>query len=368
MKVLIYGMTDNLGGLETFILNYMKHLQSKKIKFDFITTYKHLSIEDDVKLLGGKIYHIANKRVNYFAYRKQFKSFMKEHANEYGAVWLNDCMFCNLDILIFGKAYGIKRRIVHAHNSKAMGNKLQLIRHTIHKYFLYYVATDYWACSSLAAKWSYPKKIYNNVKYLIIPNAIDSKNYKFNIVLRENVREKLSLDNKYVIGNVGRLHFQKNQMLLLDIFKGVLNLNKQSVLMLIGEGDDKEKLQKRAIELGILDNVMFMGARNDVSELLQAMDVYVMPSRFEGFGIAAIEAQASGLPCIMSNVLPPETKVTDNTMYIDIRAPIRQWVDTILSFQEHVRVDETNNIAQHGYDIGTAALDLYAKLELTKQT
>lgn len=351
-KVLIFGMTDNLGGIETFVLNFIRYISPNEIRFDFITPYEKIAIEDNVKSLGSKVYHLPSRKKNYLKYKSMLKQFMISYAKEYDAVWQNDCLFCNLDILKYAKKYGIQKRIIHAHNSQALGNTGRLIRHTIGKYMLKFYATDYFACSTLAAEWSYP----HYIKYVIIPDAIETKKFCYNQEIRIKKREEMNVKNSVVYGCIGRLDFQKNQLFLLDIFKEILKYQSNAILWLIGDGEDRKKIENKAKMLKIDENVLFLGVRKDVPLLLQAMDVMIMPSKFEGLGIAAIESQAAALPSLLADTLPKETRVTRFASYLSLNENAEVWAKTAIKMSlEKERYDTSEEIAQHGFDIRTAS-------------
>lgn len=364
LKILVYGMTDNLGGIETFLLSYIENISPKSIQFDFIAPYQKISIEEQVLERGGNVFHIPRRGRNFCGYQKAIRQFMNSHAAGYDIVWLNDCMFCNLDILKLAKKYGVPTRIIHAHNSQAMGSKLQLIRHALNKPLIPKVATEFWACSSLAADWSFPKAITTQKSYSIIPNAIETQRYRFNPEIRSRVRQQMGLQQKFVVGNVGRLHFQKNQMFLLDIFNEIVQSLPDAVLLLVGSGEDEDKLKSKARVNGIDDKVVFLGTRLDVPDLLQAMDIFIMPSLFEGLGIVSIEAQAAGLPCLMSDVLPKETKVTVHSDYLSLNDNVECWANRALEMAtQFERKDSTFSVKEHGFDIKQAAWSLEEKLK-----
>ncbi len=364
MRVLIYGMTDNLGGMETFILSYVQRIPKNEIQFDLISPFERIAIEDEIRKMGGTVIHLPNRKQHYFSYHKAFDEFMKNNAKSYNAVWLNDCMFCNLDVLKYAKKYGIKTRIIHAHNSQPMGSTSQLIRHTLNKYQIRRYATHYWACSSLAAEWSYPKCITENRMYTVIPNAIDIEKYKFNDRKRREVRKALHLEDNIVVGNVGRLHFQKNQFFLLDVFREYIKAEPKAILMLVGSGEDENRLKLKCKTYGLEQQVRFMGLRQDVPELLQAMDIFVMPSRFEGFGIVAIEAQAAGLPTLMSDVLPKETTVTDYAVRLSLNDSCETWSAQMRAMLNKMpKCDKSKQLKKSDFDIEKAALDLERRLK-----
>lgn len=359
MKILVWGMTNNLGGMEVFVKNYMSELTRYNITLDFISTTDEISIAQDVQNCGGYIYKIPSRKLNWLAYHKALKNILKVHANEYDAVWLNDCLFCNIDILKLAKKYNIKKRIIHAHNSANMGTYLQLLRHRFNLLFIRKYATDFWACSKKAALWSYPSYLLNKRFFRVIPNAIQTDKFSFDKKIRAKVRKELSLNNSVTMGFVGRFDYQKNPIFAMDVFCEYCKWNEDTMFLMIGDGVEREILKKRAKDLGIEDRVRFLGIRKDVADLMQAMDVLVMPSRFEGLGIVAIEAQASGLPTVISDVFPDETHVTNNLLCLDGNLSPDRWAEAINDYMSGFkRCDQTSTIKSAGYDIHSAAIKL----------
>ena len=197
----------------------------------------------------------------------------------------------------------------------------------------------------------------------VIPNAIDAQMFRFSEQVRREVREQYGLEDCLVVGHVGRLQYQKNQTFLLDAFRHLHEREEKARLVLVGDGPDLTELEAKAVTLGIEREVLFLGNRDDVNRLLQAFDLFVMPSHFEGFGMAALEAQAAGLPCLLSDSVPRETKLTRNVEFIPAEDPAI-WAEHMLNMLERheIRRDEAQTIADAGYDIGTAAQRLEDKL------
>lgn len=216
-KVLIFGMTENPGGVETFLMNYYRRLNSKRIHFDFLgATNEKIAFEDEISK-NSIVYHISKRREHPIKYFKEVHSFFKNHAKEYDCIWVNLNTLINMDYLKLAKKYGIKKIIIHSHSSQNMDSKPKKIIHNFNKKRLTKYSTDYWACSELAAKWFFPQRIQSKVK--IIKNAIDIDEFKFDQQKRDSLRKKYNLENNFVIGNVGRLHFEKNQEFAIKILK-----------------------------------------------------------------------------------------------------------------------------------------------------
>lgn len=293
-KVLVHGLTPNLGGLEAFILNYYQYMNHDNIHFDFICNDPVIACEEEFKSYGCKVIHLPMKSKEIIQYNKELNNFFKNHAKEYDCIWDNALTLSNLDYLKLAKKYGIVRRIIHAHNSQNMftgiNGKIKGALHTLHKYELEKYATDFLAAS------------------------IDVKKFKFNSIKRKEMRSKLALENYFVLGNVARLQYQKNQIFSLYILKHLKKNNKKVKLVFVGDGPDREKLINKARELGIVNDVLFVGMKKNINEWLNCFDMFIFPSLFEGLGIALLEAEANDLPIVASkDVIPAEVKL--NSIY-----------------------------------------------------
>ncbi len=355
-KILVFGITDNPGGIETVIMNYYRQIDKNKIQFDFLCNTQEVAYEDELKQTGASIYKITPRSKNKIKYTKDMKKFFSQKSCEYSAIWVNVCSLANIDYLKYAKKYGIPKRIIHCHNSQNMDSKLRGMLHLINKQFIDIYATNFWTCSNDSNKWFYPKRLINKNKIKIIKNAIDVSDYKFDKDVRDKYRKMLDLENKLVIGNVGRLHFQKNQTFLIDIFYEISKEEKNSILLLIGQGEDEQSLKNKIKELDLEEKVKILGSRNDVSKILQAMDIFVFPSIFEGWGIALIEAQAAGLKAFASsNVIPYETKMSDNFEFISLNESAKEWAKKIIENKNYDRVENMTQcikqIQEKGYDV-----------------
>lgn len=362
-KVLIWGLTENWGGIESVVFNYVSNSNKNEIQFDFITTFKSIPRSEKLTSLGCKIYFICSRRLNYLKYKCELNNFMKKHAVEYDAVWLNDCMFANIDILKLAKKYGIKKRIIHAHNSNYLGGgKSRAIRHKINSLFLTKYATDYWACSQLAGEWSYSKKVLKSSNYRVINNAIDCKEYSFDPTKRNKIRMSLGInDKKFVIGHVGRFDYQKNHHYLLQIMKAICSKEDDVILLSVGTGTDWELIKFQAENLNLSDKIIFLGQRSDIADLFQAMDIFVLPSRFEGLPVVLVEALAAGLPCIISNRITKEAGIIPELCKFEsIDSSVYNWVNDIDEIRKNNKRKNTfESMKLLGYDIKTQASEFH---------
>ena len=226
--------------------------------------------------------------------------------------------------------------------------------HNMAKSLLAENATDYWACSRLAAEFMFPRDVVE--RYEFIPNGIDIEKFRFNDEVRKKVRKDLGIEGKLVVGNVGRLCYQKNQENLIEVFAKLQSERPESVLLLVGEGEMKAELQQQVEKLGIADKVLFYGVTDKVEQLLWAMDIFVFPSRFEGLGIVAVEAQAAGLPVICSDGVPNEAVVSDLVEKVDLRSGVDSWVESILHCQVGVdRLAVHEQVQKSGFAVADVA-------------
>ena len=355
-KVLIVGLTENPGGIETVIMNYYRKIDKEKYQFDFLCTTEKIAYSNEIERFGGKIINIVGRTKDYFEYKKQIKEFFKLHGREYCAIWVNMCNITNLDYLKLAKKSGIKTRILHSHNSQNMYSKIVQVIHKLNKMFVKMYATDFWSCSEEAGKWFFYDSIRNSSKYIVIKNSIDTDKYKFDSNIRNEYRYNMKIDDKIVIGHVGRFQRQKNHEFLIDIFDKLVELNDNYVLLLIGDGEEKNKIEEKVNQLGLKEKVRFLGVRNDVDKLLQSMDAFVFPSLFEGFGLAILEAEATGIPIFATKgTIAPEVKISDNMYLVSLDDSPEKWAEIIDSKigLKNNSDDVVKAIKEKGYDIST---------------
>lgn len=330
-KVLVFGMTTNPGGIESFLMSYYRKINKQKIQFDFLcNTHEKIAYEQEIKSMGGKVFKVSMRSKHPIRYRKELETFFKNNAQNYDCIWVNVNSLANIDYLKLAKKYGIKRRIIHSHNSQNMDNKLRGILHAFNRININRYATDFWACSISAAKWFYNKDLMPKVR--IIPNAIDLDRVKYNEIKRKKIREKYNLEKSYVIGNIGRLHFQKNQSFAIDILNNVIKSIPNAHLIFIGDGPDKSVLSNKVRKLKLQNKVSFMGLQDDISSWLSAFDLFLFPSRFEGLPIAGLEAQGNGVPVLATqNVFEKDAIINPNIQEMSLNKDPKEWAASILS-------------------------------------
>lgn len=344
------------GGAETMVMNYYRHIDRTKVQFDFLVHRQQRgAYDDEIEALGGRIYRMCPVYPQNFArYKRDLRGFFQAHS-EYKIIHSH---MSELGYFAFREAerQGVPVRICHAHNAPHGFDAKMFIRTYFKKRMMPYL-THLFMCGEESGKWLYGEK--NKSRFIMLNNAIDAAVYSFDASKREEMRRQLGLTGELVIGHVGRFNPQKNHPFLLDIFAALLKKEPNAVLLLVGGGADMPKIQAKAQELGIAERVRFLGVRSDVADLMQAMDVFVFPSLYEGLPVTMVEAQASGLPCIISDKVPPECILTDGLVNImPLSANPETWAEKILSMRAVPRTDRREEIAAHGFDISTEAVKL----------
>lgn len=350
-KVLVFGMTDNPGGIESVIMNYYRNINRDEIQFDFLSNSSSIAFEEEIKALGGKIYFVTARKKNFIRFKMELDAFMREYADQYMAIWVNVCTLSNIDYLIAAKKYGISKRIIHCHNSSNDGGMFKYYIHQYNRNRLEKYATHFWSCSEDASPWFFNQKIINSSNYKVIVNAIDVKKYDKDEHAREFYRREFGIHDKIVIGHVGRFHYQKNHFFLIKIFKCLSDRDERYHLLLIGQGQLEQQIKEYVIRENLESKVTFLGVRNDVDKIYQAMDLFLFPSQSEGLGIVALEAQAALLPCILSEELPRIVKINDNVKFVSLRNTPEQWSNEIEKTLRSGQV--ANKMIKSEYDIST---------------
>lgn len=339
------------GGLETMLMNYYRHMDREKIQFDFLEHRRErAAYDDEIESLGGRIFQLPRLNPLSSDYFHALNAFFAAHP-EYRIVHSHlDCM--STYPLRAAKKAKVPVRIAHAHSTNQDRN-WKLVFKLISKKLISLYTTDLFACSADAGEWMFGTKDVH-----ILPNAIDIERYAFNLLIRNQTKKALGLDDAFVIGHVGRFSAVKNHSFLTDVFAQIKRQEPNSKLLLVGAGSEMQAVQQKVKALGLGADVIFTGVRNDVANLMQAMDVFVFPSLYEGLGIVLIEAQAAGLPCVVSDVIPREAYLTDLVTAEKLTSSVETWAEKILEKREVLRTDRRAEIAAHGFDITTEAVKL----------
>lgn len=308
-------------GVASFAISYFRRLNHSLIQMDFACYYKDsVSYAEEIENAGSKIFYLPPVH-NVFSHINSCCKIINE--NKYDII--HDCSLINTIPMMHVAKKNIKVRILHSHSSKLGETKFKALRNSIFVPLLLSYFNSYAACSELAAK-----KLFRKHSFQLIPNVIDSDTYVFNNLNRMKIRNSMNINNQLIIGTVGRSAAQKNPFRALLIFKEIHNLCPNTIYWWIGKGPLLEKIKKYAKKIGISEYVYFWGNRNDVCDLYQAMDVFFMPSKFEGLGIACVEAQVAGLPCVVSDVIPKTAAFTDLVDFIPLSENNAYWATRII--------------------------------------
>jgi glycosyltransferase involved in cell wall biosynthesis len=334
----------NTGGIETWLMNVYRHIDRTKIQFDFVvhTVDRKGYYDEEIEKLGGRIIHIPEFRIiNIFKYKKTWRELLKR--NEYKILHTHIRSMAPIYLKI-ARQYGIKT-ISHAHNISNGKFPVSLVKNMFQKNIAVYSDIRL-ACSNEAGNW-----LFKKYSFMIIKNAIDASLYILNSKIRDEYRKKYDIEHNVVIGHIGRFSYQKNHNFLLSIFAELYKRNKAFKLVLIGDGELKEVIEKKIQKMNLASSVICTGVRSDIPNLLQMIDIFIFPSLYEGLGIALIEAQAAGLQCFVSDTIPKEAIITDMVNVLSIDEPASKWADKILNIMNTQRENTLSCIQNNGYDI-----------------
>lgn len=345
-----FGKMDR-GGAETYIMNIYRNINRDKIQFDFVVhTEDKCSYDDEILSMGGKIYRVPRYNgINLLKYIKAWEKLFRSNDKKWTII--HGHMFTTASIYLKIATKYKLTTIVHSHGTSTGKGITSKIKNCV-QYPVRYIADYLLACSNSAGEWLYGNKVNNNEKYIIINNAINAKEFSFNYKKRDLKRKELGVDNKFIIGHVGSFMAVKNHTMLIDIFHEIRKENKDAVLLIVGDGPLRNKMEKKVRDLNLYDSVIFTGVRSDVSELFQIIDVLVFPSLYEGLPLTLIEAQASGVKCVVSDNITEEVKITENIEFLSLDNSLDYWSKQVLKYEEgYERKNTYIEICNSGYDI-----------------
>ena len=343
-------MTDmNYGGVEMVVMNYYRHIDRTKVQFDFFALEgSAVPQREEIERLGGRVY-IVPKYTHLSAYEKEIIRLFKQ--NQYKIVH-SHMNTLSVFSLWGAKKAGIPNRIAHNHSTAGKGEtKKNIIKYALRPFAKIY-PTKLCACSQYAGEWLYGK----NAEFQVFNNAIDLSRYSYDPQKAAAVRKELELEDKFVVGHIGRFCYQKNHDFLIDIFNEIHKQRQEAVLLLIGEGELEQDIRNKVMALGLEDSVRFMGKQKDTSKFYHAMDCFVLPSRYEGLPVVGVEAQAAGVPCVMADVVTPETKILESTAFVSPEESAVNWAMAVLESTSHYQKKDTSaELRKAGFDIVTGA-------------
>ena len=337
------GYSANKGGVEA----YIDRLTAELKQFDVVYQLPEMQI-------NGKTWRCPPNRHNYLKYRLFWRSFFRQ--NRFDVLYYNTCDVVGIDMLKFARKVGVPVRVIHAHNSgiqQAIGKKLSLPhrlmerrnRQTLDRY-----ATHFFACSKAAGDW-----MFDGRPYTIIKNGIHLRQYAFSAEKRREIRHSLGMENELLVGIVGRLSAQKNPSFAVSILQALLRKAPGAKAVFLGDGELRQQTENEGREAGLQDKVRLIGNVDNVNEWLSAMDVLLMPSLFEGLPFVLVEAQASGLSCVVSAAVSREADLTGLIRFVDLSEPAEAWADRILQIDTQPRPDTSESLIRAGYSIEETA-------------
>ena len=347
------------------VLNIAEEISGSEVLFDYLTfrDQEEFNEKKALRYGGRKLVVPKDKYGNPLlrAVYKFIKTILVLKKEEADIIHINASFPYDIFVGISAKMAGIPYVIFHSHNSNmSSSNRMKKFLMPLCKVFIPYVSDCNLACSESAANFMFPDKILREHNYTILKNGIYSSKFLYNADIREQSRAKWSLKRNYVIGHVGRFTEQKNHRFLLEVFREIYRKEKTAVLMLIGTGPLEEKIKALAEKMSLSHRILFLGVTDQVPQLMQAMDCFVLPSLYEGLPFAAVEAQAAGLPVFLSDQITREAAVTETVQYLSLKVPPQKWADTILYFKDHPadRTQAQKQIKESGFDISMTARQL----------
>ncbi|WP_282937455.1 glycosyltransferase family 1 protein [Paenibacillus sp. RC67] len=343
----------NRGGLETMLMNYYRQIDRSQIQFDFMVHRDEKGhYDDEILSLGGNIHRMPQIRPgNYRDYFKKLDEFFAQHS-EYQVVHSHINENSSF-VLRAAKSAGVPCRIAHSHLSD-LGIDLKLPFRIYARLSMKNNPNQYFACSKNAGQWLFGKDISASGDLKVLNNAVNVNQYKYDDEVRNRMREQLKAENKLVLGHIGRFNKQKNHHFLIDIFKAVHDKRPDSLLVLAGDGYLRPTIEKKVAQLGLSSCVMFLGVRSDIPDLMQAMDLFLFPSLFEGLPVVMVEAQAAGLRCFVSDAITKEADITGRVQFLSLKESAEAWAGRILS-SSYEHEDTSALLQDHGYDTNSMA-------------
>ena len=341
MKLLQISTTKlQYDGLTKVIVSLIDNSKTMNIQHSVACSVDSLDYwKEELKKRGVKVYEIPNRDTDYARYLLSLRKLIRD--NKFDIVHIHGNSATMLMDTIVAKSYGAKKTIVHGHNTKTNHPFV----HCISRRLLSNVANVRVACGKDAGEFLFSKP------FIVIPNCIDLSKFRYNQETRKHERKRLKIEDRFVIGHVGRFTEQKNHEFLIEVFYELQKIAPNAFLIMIGEGELEDHVKQKVESLNLTEKVCFYGVSDNVENVMQAMDVFVLTSRFEGLCVTAIEAQASGLPCVVSDRLSNETKLSENFIFVGLESSISEWVEYIKKFDRDInRENGFECVKTQGYD------------------
>lgn len=353
----VFGEPFSNGGQDSYIMNMYRHIDRERVQFDFFTpfTIRNEAMAAEVAALGGRMdaagYPFGEDNNRRFA--AGLDAFLSAH--RYDIVHIHSgSTYALMMGAKLARRHGARRVAVHSHCGGFVNLRYRVIRALSRRALMTY-PTDYFACSHLAARWKFPTPIIREGRYRVLYNAVDTNRFRYSPALRDTTRASLGLTDKLVVGHIGRFAEQKNHRYLVEIFAAVAAAEPRAHLVLVGYGDLEEQTLADVDARGLGARVSFLGVRQDAHALMNAFDVFLLPSLFEGLPVVGVEAQATGLPVVTSDAVTAELPIPDLAVYKPLADPPADWARTVLAVADTARRDTTEEMIAAGYDVRVAA-------------
>ena len=343
-KILYYGISDVLGGIESFIVNVYRNIDREKFQIDFAAPMENICFEKEFIEGGSKVYALPARKDNPLKFYSAFRDLLKSHP-EYQIVHFHLQSCSCFEPVIIAKLLG-RKTIVHSHNEYRGTRKITRALDSAFRSVVPLFSDMNLACSDIAGRYMFKSR-----SFTVVNNAIDAEKFTYSEEARAKYRKELGLVDKFVLGHVGRFDEQKNHEFLVDIFRSVHEKDPSAFLLMVGVGGLKAKIAAKLKSLGLERNSMILENRSDIPELMQAMDVFVFPSVFEGLGMVVIEAQAAGLPCVVADTLPSAVEATDLLVWLSLNQSAEVWGRKVLELKGAKRQDTLQELIESGYEI-----------------
>ena len=344
----------NSGGAEMVVYNYLSHMDRDGLQFDVLALEQPFKpmLEEKFRELGVKVYYLPTSIMKRFSV---FEKLMKN--NHYDVVHAHSEFLCEIYMAIAAR-YGVKTRIMHSHMAGGHYSLAKSLYAPLAKMIARHTATHYFGCGVDACRSQWGDRLYKAGKCFVLNNAIDIERFTFDEATRAEVRKKMGWNGKYVIINVGRFVEQKNHTFLIDVYKALTEKHNDTILVLVGEGPLMNGIKGKVSDLGLIDNVQFLGRRNDVSRLLNGADVFFLPSLFEGFPVVSIETQTNGLPIVMSEGVTKESDITNLSSFVSFASPMDDWISALMKESYRDRKIYADKVRDKNYDLNVEAAKL----------
>lgn len=349
----------NRGGAETMVMNYYRAIDRSKIQFDFMVHRQERgAYDDEIEAMGGRIFRMCPiYPQNLFRYQQMLKEFFDNHP-EYQILHSH---MSELGYFAFKEAinHNVPVRICHAHSSpnfkiESFKEKLKVLPREILARGMRKLSTDFFVCSRIAGDWLFGKK--NENKFIMMNNAVNASSFAYDKKTADKIKSEMKWKDKIVVGHVGRLIIPKNHTFLIDIFQQFHVKHPQSILVLVGDGDQRENICNKIKKLNLEDSIILLGFRSDTANLYKAFDIFVFPSLYEGLPVSLVEAQSAGLSCIVSNTISTQAQILSNYSILSLKDSPEIWVNEI---EKHLHDKRENTIV----NIKKAKFDIYSNAE-----